>query len=111
MHSSSKNLVPIKDYVGMLAVRRLHERLLRQRSPGRSQDVFALWRAVSLVLWLASLSERKEVDMQVSQKKSYARPELIVFGSMATLTQGNATGEILDQDFPSGTPRGSLTFS
>jgi asparagine synthase (glutamine-hydrolysing) len=48
----------IEDYVDILAFRRLHERLLRQRSKGGLQEIFALWRVVSLALWLRYVREK-----------------------------------------------------
>jgi asparagine synthase (glutamine-hydrolysing) len=48
----------INDYVDVLALRRLHERLLRQRSPRKMQEVLALWKAVSLALWLRCVREK-----------------------------------------------------
>jgi asparagine synthase (glutamine-hydrolysing) len=48
----------IEDYVDVLALRRLHERLLRHHSRGRLEEVLALWRAVSLALWLRYVREK-----------------------------------------------------
>ena len=49
--------------------------------------------------------------MQVTEKKSYEKPELVAHGSIATITQGNATGARLDAAFPVGTFFSDLTFS
>lgn len=46
-----------------------------------------------------------------SQKRTYAKPELITHGNVEVLTQGAATGSRLDAPFDTGTPRGDLTFS
>jgi hypothetical protein len=44
-------------------------------------------------------------------KKEYVAPELEDLGSVADLTLGSSSGKRLDDDFPSGTPFGDLTFS
>ena len=44
-------------------------------------------------------------------KKNYTKPELIVHGDVEVLTKGGTNGDNLDATFPSGTPRGELTFS
>jgi hypothetical protein len=46
-----------------------------------------------------------------NSRKTYAKPELITYGSMATITQGSSSGDFTDADFPAGTPFKSLTFS
>ncbi|MBW4612037.1 MAG: hypothetical protein KME21_01900 [Desmonostoc vinosum HA7617-LM4] len=46
-----------------------------------------------------------------SNKKPYAQPKLNVYGEVEVLTKGHSDGENLDKDFPTGTPRGELTFS
>jgi asparagine synthase (glutamine-hydrolysing) len=56
------NLELIEDYVDTLALRRLHELLLRQRSRGKLQEILALWRVVSLALWLRYLREKGGVN-------------------------------------------------
>jgi asparagine synthase (glutamine-hydrolysing) len=52
------NLEIIKDYVDVIALSRLHDRVMRQRSRGKLEEVLALWRVVSLVLWLRSVGEK-----------------------------------------------------
>ena len=47
----------------------------------------------------------------MTEKKEYIAPELIVFGTVEALTQGQSTGTSLDAAFPAGTPFSSLTFS
>jgi hypothetical protein len=49
--------------------------------------------------------------MRIPEKKSYVKPELIAYGRIATITQGNSTGGFLDQAFPAGTAFTDLTFS
>lgn len=44
-------------------------------------------------------------------KATYETPKLVEIGSFETVTQGGANGNTLDRVFPSGTPRGELTFS
>ena len=44
-------------------------------------------------------------------KAVYETPVLSEIGSFETLTQGTSNGNNLDRVFPSGTPRGDLTFS
>lgn len=43
--------------------------------------------------------------------KTYTRPVLRVQGTLEAMTHGSSTGNVLDQAFPVGTPRGDLTFS
>jgi hypothetical protein len=49
--------------------------------------------------------------MRVPEKKGYVKPELIAYGSIATITQGSSQGNFLDAAFPAQTFRGDLTFS
>ena len=44
-------------------------------------------------------------------RKEYTRPSLELIGSFESLTQGGATGSVLDATFPVGTPFDELTFS
>lgn len=45
-------------------------------------------------------------------KKAYSAPKLTVHGDVEAVTQKvSKTAENLDATFPSGTPRGLLTFS
>jgi hypothetical protein len=46
-----------------------------------------------------------------SSSKEYETPTLTRHGAFEKLTQGESSGTKLDQDFPQGTPFGSLTFS
>ncbi|MBW4615330.1 MAG: hypothetical protein KME21_19055 [Desmonostoc vinosum HA7617-LM4] len=46
-----------------------------------------------------------------SHLKPYTQPKLTVFGDVQVLTQGLKDGSALDKDFPTGTPKGKLTFS
>lgn len=41
----------------------------------------------------------------------YVAPAMIVVGSLEQVTQGNKTGGRTDMFFPTGTPRGDITFS
>jgi hypothetical protein len=41
----------------------------------------------------------------------YIKPEIVDYGDMGDLTAGTNGGNYLDAAFPSGTPRGDLTFS
>jgi len=41
----------------------------------------------------------------------YVKPEVADYGDLTELTEGLNHGENLDKDFPTGTPRGELTFS
>jgi hypothetical protein len=41
----------------------------------------------------------------------YIAPAVEVVGSVRGLTQGTSNGNNLDSTFPTGTPRGDLTFS
>lgn len=43
--------------------------------------------------------------------KTYEAPKLIKHGSLEALTQGSSVGNVLDKDFPDGTPFSQLTFS
>lgn len=45
------------------------------------------------------------------EKKVYSTPKLVVYGSVDVITQGNASGAFLDQDFPAGTLFKDLEFS
>lgn len=47
----------------------------------------------------------------MSERKVYEAPELTVVGSFEQVTQGSATGNFTDRNFPTTTPRGQLTFS
>lgn len=47
----------------------------------------------------------------LNEVESYEPPSVVVYGDLADLTAGNSTGAFLDQDFPTGTPFGDLTFS
>jgi hypothetical protein len=49
--------------------------------------------------------------MKGHQKKAYTTPALTVYGNVETITQGNSTGNYLDQSFPIGTHFKNLTFS
>ncbi|MGC4024066.1 MAG: lasso RiPP family leader peptide-containing protein [Mesorhizobium sp.] len=44
-------------------------------------------------------------------KLEYQAPELVVHGTIESLTQGQSTGTELDASFPAGTAFGDLTFS
>ena len=44
-------------------------------------------------------------------RKAYESPTLARHGSFSQLTLGSSDGDLLDQEFPVGTPRGDLTFS
>jgi hypothetical protein len=46
-----------------------------------------------------------------SNKKPYTQPQLTIYGEVEVLTKGHKNGDALDKDFPTGTPRGKLTFS
>jgi hypothetical protein len=46
-----------------------------------------------------------------TQQEKYERPTVVDYGDLVQLTAGGTEGEITDFDFPSGTPRGKLTFS
>jgi hypothetical protein len=41
----------------------------------------------------------------------YTKPEVIDYGDLRDLTAGTQGGNYTDAAFPSGTPRGDLTFS
>lgn len=43
--------------------------------------------------------------------KQYEAPRVTVMGTAAELTKGLSKGSHLDADFPTGTPKGDLTFS
>lgn len=45
------------------------------------------------------------------RNRTYQTPRLVELGSVAELTQGERRGDVLDADFPAGTPVGDLTFS
>ena len=49
--------------------------------------------------------------MDQNVRTQYQPPQITEYGTLAQLTQGNATGERLDGDFPTGTPFDDLTFS
>gem|GEM_PF-6048560 len=42
---------------------------------------------------------------------NYKAPEVCSLGSIASLTAGQQDGDLTDQDFPTDTPKGDLTFS
>lgn len=44
-------------------------------------------------------------------KRTYEAPEVEVVGTVRELTLASRRGQKLDEDFPSGTPFGDLTFS
>ncbi|TPG16507.1 lasso RiPP family leader peptide-containing protein [Sphingomonas koreensis] len=44
-------------------------------------------------------------------KLEYVTPALVEAGSFEALTQGQSDGSVLDAVFPSGAPKGELTFS
>lgn len=44
-------------------------------------------------------------------KKSYTKPNLILFGDVKSLTKGSADGDFTDAAFPVKTPKSELTFS
>ena len=46
-----------------------------------------------------------------SQHKSYTKPAVEDLGDLVELTAHQQDGNFTDQDFPAGTPKGSLTFS
>jgi hypothetical protein len=46
-----------------------------------------------------------------SEKKPYTTPKVTVYGDVKAITQQSTDGQYLDQSFPAGTDRGSLTFS
>ena len=41
----------------------------------------------------------------------YTEPKIVDHGDLVELTAAQADGENTDADFPTGTPRGELTFS
>ena len=41
----------------------------------------------------------------------YVAPAMILVGSLEQVTQGSKTGGKTDMFFPTGTPRGDITFS
>ena len=49
--------------------------------------------------------------MRVPEKKGYVKPELIAYGSIATITQGSTSGDFTDAAFPALTPFKNITFS
>ncbi len=51
------------------------------------------------------------LQFQMEAKVSYETPSIADYGDLVELTAGQADGDFLDADFPSGTPRGDLTFS
>jgi hypothetical protein len=52
--------------------------------------------------------EQKKTELK---KKAYLPPKLIIYGDVTVITKGGSTGDFLDQNFSTGTPKGSLTFS
>ncbi len=42
---------------------------------------------------------------------TYDPPAIVELGTVEELTLGNQTGNNLDKTFPTGTPKGQLTFS
>lgn len=47
----------------------------------------------------------------VVEKLAYETPVVRAHGSIETITHGASDGNALDATFPSGTPKGELTFS
>jgi asparagine synthase (glutamine-hydrolysing) len=56
-----KDATTIEEYVDIPALREAYQRFVSQQSPDKSQDVFAIWKAVSLALWLRYVNNEKEV--------------------------------------------------
>ncbi len=52
-----------------------------------------------------------EQTITTADKKLYVSPTITVLGDIEAITLGFSVGEHLDADFPTGTPRGDLTFS
>jgi hypothetical protein len=51
------------------------------------------------------------VEAQETPSIEYEEPRVVDYGDLVELTAGTSFGNYLDADFPSGSPRGSLTFS
>ncbi len=46
----------------------------------------------------------------ITEKKPYSAPQIVVLGDIEAITLGGADGDFLDQGFPVNTPRKMLTF-
>ena len=49
--------------------------------------------------------------MQDRKPETYIAPRVVDYGDLVELTAASQTGNQLDANFPTGTPRGDLTFS
>lgn len=45
------------------------------------------------------------------EREEYETPKLEAHGSIEAITHGMSSGNVLDTDFPAGTPVSDLTFS
>jgi len=81
----------------------------RWPSPDRASRDRPAARRCRAVRLLDTLSGRRyHVHMETSE---YEAPQVIVAGTLESLTQGDASGEYLDQTYPQNTSISSLTFS
>jgi hypothetical protein len=48
---------------------------------------------------------------KTAQVPEYEKPKIADYGDLKDLTAGTQIGNFLDATFPTGTPRGQLTFS
>jgi hypothetical protein len=65
-----------------------------------------------LAFLITGAREEGELSMDSkSQYKSYTKPVVEDLGDLVELTAHQQDGNFTDQDFPAGTPKGSLTFS
>ena len=51
------------------------------------------------------------MQFQMEAQVGYEQPSIADYGDLVELTAQSTDGDFLDADFPSGTPRGDLTFS
>ena len=49
--------------------------------------------------------------MEQATQQEYEKPKVEDYGDLKDLTAGTQLGNFTDANFPSGTPRGSITFS
>ena len=53
----------------------------------------------------------KGSEGQLTAKRTWSRPEVTEYGTLADLTAVQHVGSVTDQAFPAGTPVNDLTFS
>jgi hypothetical protein len=55
--------------------------------------------------------QAKDTHVNTTSRGTYHTPEIVEVGSVSQLTQGERSGNFLDDTFPNDTPAGDVTFS